>query len=101
MSTQPRGSEPAFPVPDRPEHRYSLLSEWEHEATQKRAKAGLPPLHLEMEHNGISMREFFAAHAPARPVPLDPKDGTKLNAQFMVEWAFEYADAMLTFLNKK
>jgi len=43
-------------------------------------------------HNGMSLRDYFAAHAPA---PFPDWNGGERNTRSIVKWRYYYADAML------
>jgi hypothetical protein len=44
--------------------------------------------------NGMSLRDYFAAHAPDVPAFYPRREGEKI-AQTFARWSFDYAAAML------
>lgn len=49
--------------------------------------------------DGVSMRDFFATHAP--PMPGRSGGHPKLVVEALVEWNYQYADAMLRQRKRK
>jgi hypothetical protein len=50
---------------------------------------------LATKHSGMSVRDFFATHAPAVPEDFGWIDGETDCVQRIVRWNWCYADAML------
>ncbi len=72
MSAQDNGG-PAFPVDEISQYDNSVCA----------------------QHFGVTVRDYFAAHAPEPPNDFAWKDGETDVVQRLVRWRFAYADAML------
>lgn len=79
MSARDDGG-PAFPLPDKePNGNGDVIPQW----TQP----------------GMTLRDYFAAHAPELPIP--PQIDLKAYAAAKAKWCYWYADAMLAERSKR